>query len=53
MARPIKSTPRLSGKASYDFQKELKENEGKKVVLSLSKPGKKLERKIMDDAPEW
>lgn len=53
MARPIKATPRLSGKASYDFQKDLKQNEDKEVIISLQKPDPELKKKIMHDAPKW
>ena len=53
MARPIRATPRLSGKASYDFQQTLSENEEKKIVVKVEKPAPHLEKKILDDAPMW
>ena len=53
MARPIKATPILFGKASYDFQKSLIENENKKVEFSLLKPNPEIKKKIVNDGPKW
>lgn len=53
MARPIKATPRLSGKASSDLQQYLKENESKTVSFSFKKIDPKIEKKIINDGPKW
>jgi len=53
MARPIKATPRLSGKASYELQRSLKENEKKTVSFSFKKIDPTIEKKIISDGPKW
>ena len=53
MARPIKETPRLNGKASYDFQQDLKENDSKKANFSFRKISKETEKRIVKNGPKW
>ena len=53
MANPIKATPRLSGKASYDFQKELVEKENKKLKFSFVELSLATKKKIVDEGPNW
>jgi hypothetical protein len=53
MARPIKETPILKGKESKEFLKQLEENENKKVEFSFRRFEKKLQKRIIDEAPKW
>lgn len=53
MARPIKATPRLSGKAAHDFRRDLERNADRKAVIDVREPGPELKRKILDEALEW
>ena len=53
MARPIKATPVLRGKAIIDFQKSLKEDEEKKLEFSCTNLDSSTKKKIVDDGPHW
>lgn len=53
MARPIKETPILKGKDAVEFDKAMKEAEGRKVSTEEFQRAKAVFEKIVQNSPDF